>query len=256
MESKRKRIKAVVRAMEIMEILQERDSTTADEAAAELGVSKSTAYYHLQTLTDAGYVIDNDGVYRLALRFFSLGTDVRHKQPIYHTAREQVSRLADETGELALLMVEEGGKGIYLDLKRGDRAVIRADWLGNQCHLHDNALGKSILAFLTQRRVNEIFERHGLPATTENTVTDANVLHKELEEIRESGVAFDHEEQLEGLQCVAAPIVGSEGGRQSVYGAICIASPTSRMTEERLTETFPELVRDAANIIQLNYIPE
>lgn len=256
MESKRKRIQAVGRAMEIVELLQEHNSTTADEAADELGVSKSTAYYYLQTLTDAGYVIDDDGVYRLALRFFSLGTDVRHKQPVYHTAREQVSRLADETGELALLMVKEGGKGIYLDLKRGDRAAIRADWLGNRCHLHDNALGKSILAFLPQGQVNEILEMHGLPATTENTVTDTNVLHDELEEIRESGVAFDHEEQLEGLQCVAAPIVGSEGGRQSVYGAICVASPTSRMTKERLNETLPELVRDAANIIQLNHVSE
>lgn len=256
MGSTQKRIKAAQKAIDIIEILRCRDAATPEEVAEVLDISKTSAYYYLRTLKESGYAVNDDDGYRLSLRLFSLGTDVRSKQSVYHTASEQVSRLADETGELALFMIEEGGKGIYLDLNRGERAAIQADWLGKRCHLHDNALGKAILSLFSEERVKEIINNHGLPGTTENTITDRDVLFDELDEIRETGVAFDREEQLEGLQCVAAPIIDSNQGSQSVLGAICVASPKSRMDKKRRTEDFPRLVQDAANIIQLNHVSE
>jgi DNA-binding IclR family transcriptional regulator len=256
MGSKQKRIKAAKKAIDIIEILRCRDTTTPEELADVLDISQTSAYYYLRTLKESGYVFNDDEGYRLSLRLFSLGTDVRSKRLVYHTAAEQVSRLADETGELALFMTEEGGKGIYLDLNRGERAAIQADWLGKRCHLHDNALGKAILSLLSEDTVKEIINSHGLPAKTENTITDRDVLFDELSEIRETGVAFDRGEQLKGLQCVAAPVIGSNQGSQSVLGAICVASAKSRVDEKRRTEEFPRLVQDAANIIQLNYASE
>lgn len=84
---------------------------------------------------------------------------------------------------------------------------------------------------------------------TENTVTDRDALLEELDEIRNRGVAFDDEEILEGLRCVAVPVSNQEKG---LLGAISVASPTSRMKGSRFQEDLPELVTDTANVIQIN----
>jgi len=127
--------------------------------------------------------------------------------------------------------------------------VKTASYVGDRKHLHCTGVGKAILASLPEERVETIIEERGLPAMTENTVTDREELLAELAEIRERGVAFDDEEILEGLRCVAVPVSNQEKG---LLGAISVAGPTSRMKGEQFREELPELVTDTANVVQIN----
>ena len=111
------------------------------------------------------------------------------------------------------------------------------------------ALGKAILAHTPESRVEEILDRHGMPAITSNTVTERDALYEQFEAIRESGIAFDDEERVKGLRTVAAPILTHD---EEVLGAISVAAPTSRMKDERFREQIPELVKNAANVVELN----
>lgn len=253
-ETEGKRIKAVKRSGTILRKLHELGSAGHGEIADELGMSKSTVYYHLQTLQESGFVVSDDCEYRLSFEFFSIGSDIPRELSVYHTSRAQVQQLAEETGETSVFMTEENGRGFYVNISKGDQAAVQADWLGKKVHLHDNALGKGILAFYPRPRVERILDEHGMPKTTENTVTDREKLFEELDQIREQGVAFDRQEQLEGLKCVAAPITGNGDIPKPVYGAICVAGPASRMTDERFKDKIPKLVENAADVIQLNHL--
>jgi DNA-binding IclR family transcriptional regulator len=247
-----KRIKACERTLEILDTLAELGGATGTEVAAETGLPKSTVHYHLKTLESKEYVVkDTDGTYRPGLKFLTIGHDRVDQMSLYSAAKPEVDRLAEETEEMCILMCEEYGYGFYIYSSSGEKGV-EFDAEGSRKLLHDNALGKAILAYLPEEQVRRIIDRHGLPATTKHTVTAEELLLEQLDEIRESGVAFDREEQLDGLSCVAAPIKRYvDGDQESVYGSVSIAGPASRFQGDYFEEELARLVSDAANMIEL-----
>jgi DNA-binding IclR family transcriptional regulator len=242
-------VKTARTTFRILEAIKARDGGTVTELTEEFDLSKSSIYNYLKTLEREGYVIRDGDTYRIGLRMLDLGGYARHRERIYQSAKDRVTQLAEETGEMTNLLVEENGRGIYLHRANGENAVKSDSYIGHRVHLHNTALGLAILAHLPRERVDEIFDRHGLPRTTENTVTDRDALYDRLERVCEAGVAFDDEERLVGLRCVATPIVNKDG---DVEGAISISGPTSRLQGDRYREELPKMLNDAANVIELN----
>lgn len=234
----------------IVKMLKRLDRAGVTELATHLDMSKSTVHDHLATLKEHDYVTKHDdGTYGIGLGFFEMGEYARKRRKIYEIARPEVKALAEETGELANLLVEEHGRGVYLFRARGEKAVTLDTHTGKRRYLHNTALGKAILAYLPEERVHEILDTHGLPAATTNTITDRSMLFEKLEENHERGVAYCGQERVEGLQCVAAPILSND---DRVLGAVSVAAPTTRMKGRRFEEEIPELVLQAANVIEIN----
>lgn len=243
-------IKAARTTFEILEALKDLDGAGISELADEVDLPKSSVHNYLSTLLESGYVVKEDRTYHLGLRFLMLGSVARQRHPLYQIAKPEVRRLAEDTGELVNLLVEEHGRGIYIYRELGDNAVGVDSFTGHNVHLHSTALGKSILAYTSEGQIDSIIDEHGLPALTDQTIATREELDTELAEIRErNGIAFDRQERLKGLRCVAVPIRRATG---EVEGAISVSGPVSRMKGERLEEMIPEQLQDAANIIELN----
>jgi IclR family acetate operon transcriptional repressor len=113
---------------------------------------------------------------------------------------------------------------------------------------HILALGKAILAHLPHDRIDEIVKRHGLTASPPNTITDRETLDDKLAQIREEGVAFDDEERIAGIRCIAAPILSNN---DRVLGAISVAGPSNRIRDDQFTEKLPRRVLETVNVIEL-----
>jgi DNA-binding IclR family transcriptional regulator len=238
------------KSIRILEALKASGGAGTTELATTLGMSKSTVHSHLSTLESEGFLIrDDDGTYRLGLRFLDFGGYTRNGMQLFKRAEPEINRMAERTGELANLMIEENGWGFYLYRSKGDQAVDLNTYAGLRTHLHVTALGKAILAHLPRDRVEEIVDSHGLPKETADTVTSRDALFEQLADVRERGYAVDDEETLEGVRCVAAPVKASDG---RVLGSISVSAPTSRMQGERFTDEIPDLVRSAANVIELD----
>jgi DNA-binding IclR family transcriptional regulator len=146
-------------------------------------------------------------------------------------------------------MTEEHGMGVYLHKETGENGVQTASYTGNREYLHCTALGKAILADLPDDRVEAIVERRGLPQKTGNTITEVDELFDALAEIRETGLAYDRGEILEGLRCIAAPVTDSDG---AVLGAISVSGPVSRVGDADRSEHLEESIRHSANVIEIN----
>lgn len=242
-------LQAVERSFTVLNTLNELDGAGVTAVANELGLPKSTAHNHLNTLYDLGYVVRKDSEYQVATHVLALGEYARNQREIFTFARPEVDELAEVTGESANLLIEEHGRGVYLYRADGENAVQVDTFAGKQTALHCTALGKCILANLPESRVEEILRTHGLPARTDDTITDPDELRGELETVRERGYAFDDEERLPGVRCVAAPVVLSDG---TVMGAISVAGPTSRMRGELFRSELPEKVVSATNVVEIN----
>ena len=242
-------VQAIEKTSRILTALRELEGAGVTELADELTYSKSTVHHHLTTLREEGLVTKRDGEYHLGIRLFEFGAFARRQRDIYTAGKPEVDALAEETGELANLMIAENGKGVYIHIGAGEDAVNLDTSTGTVQYLHACAIGKAILSEMPPDRVDEIIDQHGLPAETSNTVTDRATLKEELAQIRERGVAFDKEERAEAIRCVATPVTDKDG---ELLGAISISGPATRMRGERFEREIPELAQNAAEVIGLN----
>lgn len=242
-------VRTTEKTLRIIEALMERDETRLTDLADHLDMGASVVHNHLSTLEEHGYVVKDDDAYRLGLKFLELGGYTRNREELYKVAEPEIERLADETGELVNLMTEDRGMGVYLKRSKGADAVDLDTYAGMRVPLQTTALGKAILAYTPEDRVDEIVDYHGLPRITERTITDRDELDEALDGVRDRGYAVDDGERLQGLRCVAAPIRDDEN---VAIGAISISAPANRLKNHQFEEEFPELIRGAANVVELN----
>ena len=241
----------VERTCEIIDGLKQLEGAGVTELANRLGMSKGGVYNHLATLHDQGYVVKDGDTYELSHRFFNLGEFVKHRDPLYTAGRGEVDRLAEETGESAHLMIEQFGRGIYYYKARSEEGISQAfhrNLLEETDYLHWTATGKSVLAELPEERVLEIVDTHGLPSMTDRTITEIDPLLEELAATRERGYAVNDEEQIRGVRAVGTAV---KNHNEEVLGAISVSGPTSRIGEETFTTRLPELVMQAANVVEV-----
>ncbi|MHC3437209.1 IclR family transcriptional regulator [Natrialbaceae archaeon A-gly3] len=242
-------ITSVETAFDIVEHLKEVDGAGVSEIASELDLAKSTVHSHLATLHSKGYVTREGDTFHVALRFLDLGNYAREQSPLYQVGAEKVDELAEETGEKVWILAEENGRGVHLYVASGKRSVRTYARTGQLNYLHQLAAGKAILAWQPSERVDEIIDRYGMPARTENTITDREKLHAELEEIRERGFAQNYEESIPGLHAVGVPITDEDG---VAIGSLSLSAPAKRLRGERFDEEIPNLLLGVANEIEIN----
>ncbi|WP_129116326.1 IclR family transcriptional regulator [Halegenticoccus tardaugens] len=245
-----KTIRSVDRTLNILEKIGERNTVGVTELAEELNVSKSTIHNHLNTMTNRGYVVNENDQYRLGLQFLWFSDVIQKSNRLYQMAVDEVDELVDGTGERSQVLVEENGHGTYIYQQTDDRAIRTSSRVGTRVSLHSSAIGKALLAYQPSEKVDRILDRDGLPAMTEYTITSREAFVDELERVRETGVAFDDEEGIEGMRCVAAPIKNDQG---ISVGAISISGPCTRIQGERFEKTLPQEVQRAAQAIEINY---
>lgn len=237
------------KTIRVLNALRELDGAGVTELADALDMNKSTVHNHLSTLEVEELVVRNGAEYELGLRLLEFGGYVQSRSQLYSTAEPELERLANKSGELATLSVEEHGRNICLACERGDQAVDFDIYPGYRRPIHLTAQGKAILASLPSERVDEIVSRHGLTAATQHSVTDREALESQLRTVRERGYAIDEGEYIEGLQCVSAPIQSGDG---TILGAIGISAPTRRSGDDDFLNELPELVQSSANVIRIN----
>jgi len=244
-----RRVQAVGISLAIIEALQEHGGAGVTKLANELGYSKGTIHSHLTTLLEHEYVVRDEGIYRLSLRFLDLGESAIDRINGYDAVVAELDDLASESGELAQFATHEHGQIVYLYKTEGERAVQTASSIGMREYMHCTALGKAILSTMSEERIDEIIDMRGLPEFTEQTITTPEMLYAELKEIRQQGYAFDEEEMIEGLRCVGTLIQAIDG---RTMGAISVSGPSSRMQGTFYREKLPSMLTRSANVIEIN----
>ncbi|ADQ69080.1 transcriptional regulator [Halogeometricum borinquense DSM 11551] len=218
----------------LIEAMADRDGPVGVSALAdELDFTRSTTYKHLATLRELGYVRKVGVEYSLSYRFVLFGTRIRGRSPLYRTSNELIDQLAETTNETAGLFVKQGSYGVNLYQSTSDSSeTVEIDE-----HLHCTAPGKAILAHLSDEQVEDVLDAAGLPARTDNTITDADVLAGDLSNIRERGIAIERGEQRTDQNGVAVAFE-HDGEVAAVY----VVGHADRLSNKRLEENIPGMV--------------
>jgi len=242
-------VKSAETTFDILESLSEADEMRLTEIAEELDVAKSTVHRYLQTLLDRRYIVKEDDLYHISLRFLDLGETARNRKEGYKMSKAKVAELAEETQERAQFIVEEHGQAVYVHRKAGDHAVHTDPGIGKRSYLHATSAGKAIIAEWPDERIEEYIERWGLDSLTENTITSEDRLMEEIAQIRERGYSTNMQENIDGLCAVGVAVSQNES---EVLGALSVSGPLNRMQDEWFDQELPDMLMGFANEIELN----
>lgn len=243
------RVAAVVKSLDVLEALWQAEGAGVTQLTERTGLAKSTVHAHLTTLCSKGYVVQEGDEYRLGLRFLSFGEHVKHAEPLYAASDAPIAELSEEVGERVLCMTHQNGLGTIINVSEGSRSFTSDVDVGTHTYLHNSAGGKAMLAHFSTERVDEIIAEWGLPAFTDETITDRDALVDELEAIREEGIAYNRGEYLPGISTIAAPILDTD---ETVYGAVTVAGPHHRLENEWEEHDLRAQLLSTANTIEVN----
>lgn len=219
------------------------------EAARALGFPKSTTSLIMSNLAKRRFLRRvGKRRYRLGWHLFELSQILLDTTEFRTEARGVMEELSSTWKETTQLAVLDGIQVVYIEKVQPTPAV-RTDlsYVGVRLPTHCSALGKVLLASREWEEIASALEDQGLPTLTPNTITDLDQLRDELREVQKQGYAYDEEESMVGLCCVAAPIYGCEG---EVVAAISLSVPAYRF--ELGERKYRRAILEAAHRISRN----
>ncbi|MHB8619081.1 MAG: IclR family transcriptional regulator [Chloroflexota bacterium] len=226
-------VESVSRAIALLRCFAETGSLLLEQAAALTGVSKSTAYRLLDTLQAAGLVERHpNGGYRTGPEAVRWGLLFLGQVKVPSVAADLLRQLWLETRETVVLALLTGSRIVLTEILESPAPFRMAEVPGTVVPLHASALGKAVAAHLDDQSVAEMVGPEPLASLTPNTVGTLRDFERTLRSARERGYADEVEESAIGVACVAAPVFS----RGEVAGAIGVAGPRARMSDDRIAE--------------------
>ncbi len=239
--------RAVVRACRILTTFTVDDlELSVAELHAKLGIHKSTLVRLLRCMVDEGFIEQNSAneKYRLGIKTFEIGSKyyrarLRHIEAL---AQPYMQQLIDGYHLSANLAVRDGSEIVYIGTMEPPGLPLRIAYsVGDRFGVHHTSLGKVLIAFEPAEQLRELVERLNLSVLTPRTISTAEGLLDELENVRRLGYSVDDEESMPGLRCVGAPIWSQDG----VMAALSASGSTLVVTRERVEEIAGAVIKTA-----------
>ena len=239
------RVQSVDRAMVLLRRLSDSPGMTLSELAAATGESAATVYRVLVTLQEHDIVETEDPgqLWHVGGGAFRIGSAFLRRTKVVERARQPMDRLMRETGETANLGIENRDEVMFLAQVETHEAIRAFFAPGTKAPMHVSGIGKALLAWYPEDRVQQIVQRQGLPGFTTLSITSEVGLGRDLARTRDRGFAIDDQERAEGMRCVAAPIFNAFA--EPVAG-LSVSGPAFRLPLSA-TDRIGALVRRAAD---------
>jgi DNA-binding IclR family transcriptional regulator len=109
-------------------------------------------------------------------------------------------------------------------------------------------MGKVLISDLEDDELEALFAEVGMPAYTDATISDLEVLKRELSAVRRNGYALNRGEETEGIHGVAAPVFNA---RERVLAGVCVGYPVRYREDLDEGELIEQVRACAARITDL-----
>jgi DNA-binding IclR family transcriptional regulator len=237
---------AVERALAILEaVAQEPEGLSNADLSRTLKIPKSSASYILRTLEKQAY-LNRDaatGKYRVGLKILSLSRGALSGLDVREVALPIMRNLMEKTNLTCHLAILDGPEAVYIE-KVEPQGFIKMDtWVGRRMRVHATSVGKALVAYIAQERLEKILADRGMEKRTAKTITTPARLLKDLEKVRTQGYAIDDEENNLGARCLGAPVFNQHGGIEASLGLSGTTNQVNAQTIPRIVEHLKDAAR-------------
>lgn len=219
---------------------------TNAELSRRAKLSEASAHRLMRTLEEIGAVIRNPrGCYRPGMVLASLSRDIAIGDLIRVTSQDILEDLAARLNGIVHVGVLENGMVTYT-AKLGDPICVPVpSKVGAQQEAYCSALGKVLLAGLSDEQLEQFLYDGELIALTPQTITSVGKLRAEIEMVRERGYAIDNREVFQTICCIGTPILDPSG---QTIAALSLADTSEHMGLSWRDEVSHALTAAAATI--------
>lgn len=232
-ESERYHIRAILRALDVMEAFSAKQPTMSLRQISEsVGLTASTTFRLLTTLSSRGYVEQEagSGQYRIGVNILRpAGSFIAHlslRERIYPL----LVQLRDECRETVHLTILDRAtmEVVYLERLDGLQPIgLMTSSIGGRAPSYCTGVGKALLAWEDPEEIRSFFMEQGLLAYTGHTLSAIETLLDDLDRVRRRGYAVDNCEHEEEVMCLAVPVWNH---LNLVTAAISVSGPAERMS--------------------------
>lgn len=201
------------------------------ELARTLGLTTSTVHRLLRTL-QAENLVEQDpetGRYRLGLAVYDLVAASSAGYDLSEAVLPPMTVLRSRVGETVQLAVLDGREVVYVERLQSMHSLRMFLDVGRRNWAHSTSTGKVLLAHLDPLVLDRTLAGWELPVITVHTVTDHDVLRRQLSQIRHQGWAHNVDESEVGATSIGAPVRDVTG---HVVAALSVVGPSPRMEHD------------------------
>ncbi len=241
-------VKVLEKALKILDIYSRHENAfTLDDLTKRTGLDKSTVYRIVRTMEKNGYIRydQEDGFYRLGLRFLELGAVVYSSTSVRRSASPYLDAVARSLKATILVGVIMEDQFSYIDKREGDSILKIPSYLGAKMLPGDSFLGLTLLAFMEPAETDRLLRFYPLKEHTDRSSARLREVKAKLEEARRKGYFLERGEFFEGVAQIGVPIRGATGNTVAALGA-CLQE--FRVSGKGLVKIVKELT-DTAKLI-------
>ncbi|MGK5170840.1 IclR family transcriptional regulator [Geodermatophilus sp. CPCC 205761] len=240
-------IASVDHALQLATALQVEGSLSVSEAAARLGVARSTAHRLLSMLVYRDFAVQDDSRRYVAGPVLSLGARSQSRTALLRTiAMPHLQVLVERVDETANLQILAGDHVRFIASVECSQALRVGDREGMVFPAHLVSGGKLMLADLPDAQLEAFYaEEKWVDRPGERP--DLAALRKELRVVRERGFAINAGRTETGLTAIgrAVRLPG-----EPAEAAVSVSMPTVRFSESRLPQLVAALALTARDVEQ------
>ncbi|RDW19814.1 IclR family transcriptional regulator [Oceanobacillus chungangensis] len=219
----------------VLELVKRSKGITLRQVMDELSLSKSTAFRLLTTLEEMDYVYKIQTQYLINHKMF-LDSFEKHSEMEWASLRS-IYQLAKKLQMSTYIGKVDGTDLVMTQVLHSPFQESADEEIGNRSKLHQSALGKVILANLDEESLESILDKLSLERATKNTFQDSQLFRYHLKAIGQEGYAFDDEERIVGIRCLAVPVFRN----QEVVAALAIAAPAVQISRGNIKQIISKL---------------
>ncbi|MFE7066699.1 IclR family transcriptional regulator [Microbacterium sp.] len=220
-------IGSVQRALRLVDIVANSPRPLPAKMLSSItGLTPGTTYNLVRTLVHEGYLsAEPDGLV-LGDRFPSFQQQIGSRGVFLARVRAALRAVTEDVGATAYLSRYADGEIHLVDIVDAVRNPRIELWVGLHASAHATALGKQILAALSEEDRLDYLARHRLEELTPRTISDRTALLTQLEQT--PGWAIDREEYAIGATCVAVPVIAP-----GVTASLAVSLPADQAVVNR-----------------------
>lgn len=238
----------VMKALSLLSILKtEKSGIGIRELSEKMNLNRSTAYRLISALVLSGFARQDRVTKKffLGMKLIELAGSMLSDMEIRKIARPFLKRLTEKTGEATHLGILDDDEVVYIEKIDGQEAVRLFTNVGSRYPAYVTSIGKAILAYLPEKKLDEVLMRQSWEPFTKNTITNKKEFIENLKAIRSRGYAIDNEENRLTVTCAGVAIFDSNN---EVVAGISISGPSFRLTPQKIKKHSKYIIRTAADI--------
>jgi DNA-binding IclR family transcriptional regulator len=240
MERKNSGINSARQTLKILEsIILSTKELKLKDLSDEMGLHISTIHRYLDILIEMGYVRKvTGGFYKPGFKLLELSSYILQNFDLREIARPYLIELMNKTNLTVHLTIKDGYEGVYIDTVEGPGTLPMMSRIGMRMPLYSTSFGKVLLAYSSDKEIEDYLRNVPLVKRTPNTITSPKKLKEELIKVKKKGYAFDNEENERGIRCLGAPVFDYKG---DVICAVSVSGYFTNFEGERKKEILSHL---------------